>query len=160
MGMSKGYNYRTGRWSLDCDNCGTLGANRIKCPARWCSALQLCANCAKVSRWRSKKTHAKCFENTNQAERERVQFLSENAQNWVVVSAWGSWAEWVPNGMVGVCAYRGGNPAGRVGEPAYFLVPQPEYADQGRHNFIIDEARHPRFENDPTQLRTKELVIA
>ena len=160
MGISKGFNYKTGRWSLDCDNCGTLGASRIKCPARWCSALQLCANCAKTSQWRSKKTHAECFENTAQAERERIAFLAENADKWVVVSAWGDWAEWVPSKMVGVCAYRGGNPAGRIGEPAYFLVPQAEYAEQGRHNFIIDETRHLRFENDPTELVSKQLTRA
>ena len=62
--------------------------------------------------------------------------------------------------MVGVCAYRGGNPAGRIGEPAYFLVPQAEYAEQGRHNFIIDEVRHLRFENDPTELVSKQLIRA
>ena len=160
MGSSKGFNYKTGRWSYDCDNCGTLGASRIKCPARWCSALQLCADCAKASQWRSKKAHAQCFENTAQAERERVAFLAENAHNWVVVSAWGDWAEWVPNGMVGVCAYRGGNPGGRTGEPAYFLVPQAEYREQGQSDFIIDEARHLRFENNPTELVSKQLINA
>ena len=158
MGSSKGFNYKTGRWSYDCDNCGTLGASRVKCPARWCSTIQLCANCAKASGWRKKETHAKCFNASNEAERERLAFVAENGDKWVVVAAWGDWADWVPNEMVGVCAYRGGNPAGRVGEPAYFLIPQIEYAAQGQSDFIIDEARHLRFENDPTQLVTKELV--
>ena len=159
MGSSKGYNYRTGRWSYDCDNCGTLGASRVSCPIRYCSTIQLCANCAKSTGWRKKDTHADCYASHERLENERLQFLKENADKWVVVAAWGSWADWVPNGQVGVCAYLGGNPAGRVGECAYFLVPQDEYADQGRHNFIIDKSRHPKFDNDPTELVSKSLVL-
>ena len=158
MGISKGFNPKTGRWSYDCDQCGSLGASRVKCPARWCYPAQLCANCAKATAWRKKETHAKCFNESNEAERERLAFVAENGDKWVVVAAWGDWADWVPNEMVGVCAYRGGNPAGRVGEPAYFLIPQIEYAAQCRKDFIIDEARHLRFENNPTELVTKELV--
>lgn len=159
MGTSKGLNYKTVRWSYDCDNCGSLGANRLKCPARWCSAIQLCASCAKVTGWRRKSTHAQCFSNSDQAERERLAFVAENSDKWVVVAAWGDWADWVPSKMVGVCAYRGGNPAGRVGEPAYFLVPQAEYREQGQSNFIIDEERHLKFENNPTEQTSKQLTL-
>ena len=160
MGTTKGYNYATGRWSLDCDNCGTLGASRVRCPIRWCSTVQLCASCAKSTGWRKKSTHARCVAESDQAERDRLAFLAENADKWVVTTAWGDWAEWVPAGMVGVCAYRGGNPAGRIGEPAYFLVPKEEYRTQGQSNFIIDEERHLKFENDPTELVSKQLIRA
>ena len=160
MGKSYGFNYQTGRWSLDCDNCGKLGASRLKCPIRWCYPAQLCADCIKATGWRTKAKHANCYAAHAESERERLEFLKLNADKWVVVTAWGDWADWVPNGQVGVCAYRGGNPAGRVGEPAYFLVPAPEYREQGQSNFIIDESRHLKFDNDPTQLVTKELERA
>ena len=155
MGISKGYDYRTGRWSLDCDKCGELGASRIKCPITWCYTVQLCKDCAKATGWRKKENHAKCYAEHATAEHERVEFLKLNADKWVVTTAWGSWSPWVPSGMVGVCAYLGGNSAGRIGEPAYFLVPESEYQTRDGMGFIIDETRHPRFENDPTSLESK-----
>jgi len=158
MGISKGYNYSTGRWSLDCDKCGELGASRIHCPIRYCVAVQLCKDCAKAVGWRKKVTHEKCYTEKEKAERESAEFLANNAEKWVVTTAWGSWAEWVPNEMVGVCAYRGGNAAGRVGEPAYFLVLDNEYQTRDSFGFIIDESRHLRFDNDPTELVTKEVA--
>ena len=64
MGISKGYNHKTGRWVLDCDKCGDLGANRVKCPINYCYPVQLCAKCAKETNWRKKEMHAKCYENS------------------------------------------------------------------------------------------------
>ena len=160
MGISKGYNYKTGRWVLDCDKCGDLGANRVKCPINYCYPVQLCAKCAKETNWRKKETHAKCYESHDKSERERLEFLAINGDKWVVVAAWGSWCEWVPDTMVGVCAYRGGNAGGRTGDAAYFLVPESEYDQRGDQGFIIDESRHLRFSNDPTLLTTKELANA
>lgn len=159
MGISKGYNYNTGRWSLDCDKCGELGASRIKCPILYCVPVQLCKECVKATSWRKKEKHAKCYAEHAENELKRVQFLAENSNKWITTSAWGSWAEWVPNGMVGVCAYVGGNAAGRQGEPTYFLVPENEYQSRGEDGFIIDENKHVRFDNDPTQLTSKNLSL-
>jgi hypothetical protein len=159
MGISKGYNYITGRFSLDCDKCGNLNASRIKCPIKWCYPVQLCADCAKATGWRKKANHANCYAEQEKNEAERLHFLQENANKWVAVSAFGSWAEWVPNGMVGVCAYRGGNAGGRTGEATYWIVPADEYAQRQDQGFVIDEMRHYRFDNDPTQLRTKEVSV-
>lgn len=158
MGISKGLNYKTGRWSLDCDKCGELGARRVKCPILYCYPVQLCAACAKATKFRSKKAHTKCYEQKAQDDLARVKFLAENGNKWVVTSAWGDWCDWVPSGLVGVCAYRGGNAAGRIGEPGYFLVPADEYSQRGENGFIIDTSRHYQFSNDPTQLVSKQLV--
>jgi hypothetical protein len=160
MGISKGYNYATGRWQLDCDKCGELGASRVHCPIRYCTPVQLCAKCAKETGWRKKSSHIKCAEYKAESEREEAQFLAECANKWVTTTAWGDWADWVPTGMVGVCAYRGGNPAGRVGDESYWLVPSDEYSKRHRLGFVIDESRHYRFSNDPTQLVTKEVSLA
>lgn len=160
MGISKGYNPSTGKWQLDCDKCGELGARRVKCPINYCVPVQLCTNCVKETGWRKKDKHLKCAEYQAQIERERLQFLEESAGKWVSVCAWGDWAEWVPSKMVGVCAYVGGNPAGRTGEESYWLVPSDEYSQRHSLGFIIDESRHYRFDNDPTQLVTKEVSLA
>lgn len=160
MGRSYGMNYATGRWSMDCGKCGKLGASRMRCPINYCYPAQLCSECAKATGWRRKATHAKCYESHARDERERIEFLIENGKKWVAVVAWGDWAEWVPQGMTGVACYRGGNQAGRSGECAYFLVSADEYRAQGQHNFVIDEARHYRFESDPTSLTSKEVVAA
>ena len=160
MGISKGLNYQTGRYVLDCDKCGELGARRMSCPIRYCSPVQLCAPCAKAIGWRKKATHAKCYESQTQLENDRVNFLAENGDKWIATTAWGSWCEWVPDKMVGVCAYRGGNAAGRTGEPAYFLIPENEYQTRGENGFIIDESRHFGFSNDPTRLESKEIGAA
>jgi hypothetical protein len=160
MGISKGYNYATGKWSLDCDKCGSLGASRIKCPIKYCVPVQLCATCAKETGWRKKDKHVKCAEYQAEAERERLQFLEESTDKWVSVASWGDWAEWVPSNMVGVCAYRGGNPAGRIGEESYWLVPSEEYSERHELGFVIDELRHYRFENNPTLLTTKEVSLS
>lgn len=157
MGTSYGLNYKTGRWSLDCDKCGELGARRIHCPIKYCYPAQLCAQCAKESGWRKKTTHAKCYEGQAQYEKDCTNFLAENGDKWVATSAWGSWCDWVPDKMVGVCAYRGGNAGGRAGDSAYFLVPENEYNQRNHNGFIIDENRHLRFSNDPTLLVREEV---
>lgn len=160
MGISKGFNYATGRWSLDCDKCGQLGASRVKCPINWCYPAQLCAKCAKDTGWRKKTTHAKCYEDQALSNKQDKDFLAINGNKWVAVAAWGSWCEWVPDKMVGVCCYRGGNAAGRIGESAYFLVPEDEYQTRDHQGFIIDEDCHLRFSNNPTDLVSKEKVSA
>lgn len=63
MGTSTALNYKTGRWVLDCGNCGAIGGVRKRpCPAGWCPPVQLCAACNKdirsSGRWAN--WHAEC----------------------------------------------------------------------------------------------------
>ncbi|NOG70454.1 DUF7007 domain-containing protein [Roseicella sp. DB1501] len=65
-------------------------------------------------------------------------FDADNAENFVVRSAFGSWAHWVPDGMVGVFARKA------KGEEACFLIPAAEYAKRGG-DFVVDPDRHQRI---------------
>lgn len=68
-------------------------------------------------------------------QRAQEQFERDAADKYVVRSAWGDWALFVPRGMVGVVATLGG----KAGAERWFLVAADEYAGC---NFIIDPARH------------------
>jgi hypothetical protein len=76
--------------------------------------------------------------------RDQQIFQREHANSLIVVSAYGSWASWVPKGFVGCHAYVGGrgergqtNGVGRA-----FLVPAAEYDVRAPHGFVIDPAKH------------------
>lgn len=63
-------------------------------------------------------------------------FEADNADNYVVISAWGDWHQKVPKGMVAVLATKGGNR--NSNDTKWFLVPANEY----HGNFVIDLKKH------------------
>jgi uncharacterized protein DUF7007 len=80
--------------------------------------------------------------------RKRV-WRAAHAKDYVVTAAWGDWQTGVPEGAVGVHAYRGGRlPNGLYAseDSAYFLVPADEY-DARDGEFIVDETRHARVDS-------------
>jgi hypothetical protein len=81
------------------------------------------------------------------AKDERT-FYAAHAADPLVIAAWGSWHEDVPEGYVGVCAMLGGGRAGDRSE-TYWLVPKAEYETARPRSvpaFVIDPARHQRIE--------------
>jgi hypothetical protein len=77
--------------------------------------------------------------------RDEETFYEAHKDDFVVVSAYGSWHEQVPEGMVGVTAKRGGW-SGRESEARSYLVPKREYDQRDPLGFVIDETRHVRIE--------------
>lgn len=75
--------------------------------------------------------------------RER-EFYAAHANDYLVVSAWGSWHKDVADGWVGVFAVIGGRHKNGHYPPGgkYFLVPAAEY-DNRDISFVVDPARHP-----------------
>jgi hypothetical protein len=71
--------------------------------------------------------------------KDERRFYQEHKNDFIVIAAWGDWARFVPAGMVGVCAKRGGR-ANANGPEKWFLVPDAEYTNV--LYFVIDEARH------------------
>jgi hypothetical protein len=72
-------------------------------------------------------------------KRQRA-FYAEVKDKLVTISAWGNWAKFVPDGMVGICATVGGSR--HYGAKArWFLVPDPEYTGH-EFGFAIDPSRH------------------
>ena len=67
---------------------------------------------------------------------DRECFLKENAENYVVTTAWGDWHEHVPSGYVGVCATPGADRTGKYC-PAYKLVPKELYAARGSFGYVL-----------------------
>lgn len=78
--------------------------------------------------------------------RDEAAFYAANAGRLIVTGAYGSWAAWVPDGFVGVCARSGGHraPSGVSPAPAesWFLIDKDEYQGRGPFGFVIDPARH------------------
>ncbi len=76
-------------------------------------------------------------------------FHEKHANDFIVTCAWGSWAEHVPQGMVGVLAIRGGREKGvcQNAERAYWLVPQSEYDTNisKQFGFVINSNVHQRL---------------
>ena len=78
-------------------------------------------------------------------ERDREDYLLQRADNLIVGTAWGSWASWVPKGMVGVAAWPGklflgpGRDQARAQPARFFLVPEKEYR---AGSFVVDPKRH------------------
>jgi hypothetical protein len=67
-------------------------------------------------------------------------FEAAHANDWVVTSASGSWADGVPEGFVGVHAQVGGRYTNNAGRR--FLVPEAEYATRSQFGFVVDPAVH------------------
>lgn len=94
--------------------------------------------------------------------RERV--FNANVKNlYVGVSAYGSWAEHVPEGMAGVHARLGGR-SGTDLAGSNWLVPEAEYQDRHkdpRHEFgfIIDPARHQRVDVEFGPSKQKSATV-
>jgi hypothetical protein len=74
-------------------------------------------------------------------------FRREHKDDYIGMSAYGSWKAGVPPGFVGVFAGRGGRTAqGRFPEDtAWFLVPENEYDERSPFGFVIDENQHQRI---------------
>ena len=103
MGYSYGQNYRTGRWLLACDACGTIGGVRKRtCPYKvrtdslrsktritlpWCPAPALCGPCY-AKHGPAKVLHADCAKGAaaDQARADATQALLD-AGHKLVVSA-------------------------------------------------------------------------
>lgn len=68
--------------------------------------------------------------------RDEEVFRVENFSNFIVVSACGSWASWVPEGNVGVKAKRNSDNTQK-----WFLVDQAEYDKRDRNGYVIDLSR-------------------
>ncbi len=73
--------------------------------------------------------------------RDEETFHEAHKDDFVAVSAYGSWHERVPEGMVGVLAKKGGRMGGGT-ETRFYLVPKGEYENRDRLGFVIDESRH------------------
>lgn len=67
-------------------------------------------------------------------------FWATHTNDLVGISAFGDWAHWVPEGMVGVVAKVGGRKT--QGPKRWFLVPKAEYATREPFGFVIDPATH------------------
>lgn len=80
-------------------------------------------------------------------KKDEAIFLERHADDLIVRSAWGDWAEGVPKGMVGVYATTGGRGLGPGVEEGYFLVPADEYEARSGFGFIVDPSRHERVEH-------------
>jgi hypothetical protein len=68
--------------------------------------------------------------------RDELVFKHQNAGNFIVQSAWGSWAHWVPKGKTGVAAHRSFDQATK-----WFLVDAELYAKRTGFGFVIDITR-------------------
>jgi len=68
-------------------------------------------------------------------------FKDRNQRNFVVTSASGDWANWVPEGMVGVHAVRAIDNCKK-----WFLVPAAEY--ETYRPFVIDLTKHQEIERN------------
>lgn len=75
-------------------------------------------------------------------------FYAEHRDDLLVTTAWGSWHKDVPDGMVGVCAMRGGRRFPTAEPESYWLVAQDEYSNHpaGFIAFVVDPGRHTRME--------------
>ncbi|GGG86661.1 DUF7007 domain-containing protein [Edaphobacter dinghuensis] len=80
--------------------------------------------------------------------RDRNAFEAEHARDWIVTAAWGDWASWVPEGMIGVAASIGGRDSKgqSKGEILYFLVPAAEYEQRSYNGFVVDRCRHTQID--------------
>lgn len=79
--------------------------------------------------------------------RDEKLFYEAHADDWLVTAAWGDWAEHVPQGMVGVCAVKGGR-GRRISTTleTWWLVPKQEYAERNGFAFVIDPQRHQQID--------------
>lgn len=90
------------------------------------------------------------------------EFDRVHALDYISVAAWGSWADWVPEGKVGVLATVGGgrHSSGGVDPSAgrYYLVPAELYeAREGR--YVIDHEVAEECDGPESQQQTKEVRL-
>lgn len=79
------------------------------------------------------------------AQKDEQAFLSKHSGDQIVIAAFGSWAEGVPDGLVGVMATLGGDRSESARRSAtWWLVPEAEYNSR-RFAFVIDPARHQKI---------------
>ena len=84
----------------------------------------------------------------NRCENCRKLDCPGHAEQLIVVCAWGSWADNVPAGMVGVGACYGGRVRGMYASAMqFYAVPQEEYRAAGM--FVVDPARHVQLDREP-----------
>lgn len=103
MGTSQAFNAATGRWALDCGQCGRVGEVRKRpCPAGYCPSSQLCGPCYAAARASGQWAdwHRDC------AAGHAAYTAAEAAKNaephrWAS-AAWGDWHSQVRAGMVAV----------------------------------------------------------
>ncbi|MFM7012526.1 MAG: DUF7007 domain-containing protein [Betaproteobacteria bacterium] len=102
-----------------------------------------------------RNSHPECYERLHgvtlqpgeSREKDDQAFYENNKNNWVTVSAVGSWHEQCPEGYVLVSACIGGRKEHRFLRPTVdFLVPQEEY-DARTGPFVIDTSRHSRLDH-------------
>lgn len=74
-------------------------------------------------------------------------FHAETLDKFVVASAWGDWARFVPKDMVGVAARRSCDNAER-----WFLVPSAEYNASAPFGFVINQALHQEIEQPTSEM--------
>lgn len=121
MGTSQAYDYKTGRWVLDCANCGKVGGVRKrKCPSNWCPPTQLCQPCftevKKEGRWTD--WHENCAEHSANYKAEQEVKNSEPEQ--YARTAWGTWHTGTSDVLV------------KTLNDTYVLVPKEAYDPDGR----------------------------
>ena len=80
--------------------------------------------------------------------KDQLAFKAAHKNDYLGMAAWGDWHAKVPKGHVVVFAGRGGRTADYKypKDTAYFVVPESEYDERGRFDFVIDESRHPRID--------------
>lgn len=167
MGYSYGFNPSTGRQMLSCDACGTIGGVRKRtCTAicitenggrlPYCPAPAYCSPCFKA-RGGSKVIHgAQCHEGAAAYTAECAAKAERIAGGDLPVNAaWGSWAEWVPEGKTGVLF----GARTRDAQQVYALVDADEYKP-GRKGYLSDYPNHVVLEGNPTLPTTKQVTFA
>jgi hypothetical protein len=74
-------------------------------------------------------------------KRDEEVFLREHKEDFICISAYGSWHSGVPEGFTGICATVGGSSCPHSIRK-YFLVPEVEYKNKSTFHFVVDLARH------------------
>lgn len=122
MGTSRALDPRTGRWVLDCDNCGAIGGvRRVKCPHGWCPASQLCAKCRPLGRL----GHDGCAEAHAEFLATEAAIAAEPERH--AKAAWGHWHTGTDDVLVVTHA------------GTWVLVPDADYGGYG--HTLADTAR-------------------
>lgn len=116
MGTSQAYNYKTGRWAMDCGQCGTVGAVRKRrCPSNYCPPVQMCSDCYAKARMSGEWAtwHDTCAAKSAEYHAEQAAKDAEPTR-WAR-TAWGGWYTKTADVLV---MTRAGN---------YVLVPKDNY---------------------------------
>jgi hypothetical protein len=79
-------------------------------------------------------------------KRDQETFHKAHANDYLVVTAWGSWHKQVGAGFVAVRARIGGRSDNEDAKEGFFLVPESEYQTRGGLPFVVDPSKHPQIE--------------